>query len=254
MIDLHSHIFPGIDDGAIDLDQSVDMCLQAVAAGCSAMVATPHQRHPRWMNTDRTELERLLSEIRHRVGPDLALFLGAEIRIGDGLLEDLEDVRQSGLCPLAETSYLLLEFPRHQVNGDPSEIIRSVCRAGWKPIVAHPEFVPGLSDDLSIAESLVEAGALLQLTAMSVTGDFGDRARDCVHGLLDRELAHFIASDSHDTDWRRPGLKRAWLAVAARWGEETAVRLTTDNPRAVIENMDIEPLPTRRVVSNLPTT
>ena len=126
-------------------------------------------------------------------------------------------------------------------------------RAGWRPIVAHPEFVPGLSDDLSIAEALVEAGALLQLTAMSVTGDFGDRARDCVHTLIDRDLAHFIASDSHDTDWRKPGLKRAWLAVAARWGEDTAVRLTTDNPRAVIENMDLEPLPTRRVVSNLPT-
>lgn len=253
MIDIHSHIFPGIDDGAIDFDQSVEMCLHSAAAGCSAIVATPHQRHPRWMNTDRSELERLLSEIRDRIGPHLELFLGAEIRIGDGLLDDLEDIGHSGLCPLADSSYLLLEFPRHRSNYDPKEVIRSVRRAGWRPIVAHPEFVPGLSDDLSIAEALVEAGALLQLTAMSVTGDFGDRARDCVHTLIDRDLAHFIASDSHDTDWRKPGLKRAWLAVAARWGEDTAVRLTTDNPRAVIENMDLEPLPTRRVVSNLPT-
>ncbi len=253
MIDIHSHFLPGIDDGAIDLEQSVQMCLQAAAAGCSAIVATPHQRHSRWMNTDRDELEGLLSQIHERVGSEIRLFLGAEIRIGAGLVSDLQDISHTGLCPIAGSSYLLLEFPRHRLSFDPCETIRSVRRAGWRPIVAHPEFVPGLAEDLSIAEGLVDAGALLQLTAMSITGDFGDRARSCAHKLLDRDLAHFISSDSHDTDWRQPGLKRAWLAVAARWGEETAVRLTTDNPGAVVENQDIEPLRADRVVSNLPT-
>ena len=254
MIDLHAHLLPGIDDGAFDLDQAVEMCYQAAAAGCSAMVATPHQRHPRWLNTDRAMLEQLLLELRARVGPVPQLFLGAEIRIGKGLVDDLHDVVGTGLCPLADSSYLLLEFPRRRMTIDPCQTILSVRRAGWRPIVAHPEFVPGLSDDPSIAEDLVEAGALLQLTAMSVTGDFGDRAQSCVQDLIERDLAHFISSDSHDTDWRRPGLRRAWLAVASRWGEEVAVRLTTDNPSAVIENQDIEPLPASCVVSNLPTT
>ena len=116
MIDIHTHIFPGIDDGAIDLDQSVEMCLHAAAAGCSAMVATPHQRHPRWMNTDRSELEGLLSEIRDRIGPGLELFLGAEIRIGDGLLDDLEDVGHSGLCPLADSSYSASRVPAPSIE------------------------------------------------------------------------------------------------------------------------------------------
>ena len=230
------------------------MCLQAAAAGCSAIVATPHQRHPRWMNTDRDDLELLLSQIQNRVGPEPRLFLGAEIRIGDGLISDLQEISHAGLCPLADSSYLLVEFPRRQLTFDPYEIIRAVRHAGWRPIVAHPEFVPGLAEDLSIAEGLVEAGALLQLTAMSITGDFGNHARCCVRELLDRDLAHFISSDSHDTDWRRPGLKRAWLAVASRWGEETAVRLTTDNPRAVVENQVIEPRQAVRLVRNLPTS
>ena len=254
MIDIHSHILPGIDDGAIDLSESTEMCIQAAAAGCSAVIATPHQRHPRWANTDRAVLEDLVGEIQSRLGQKLQIYLGAEIRIGKGVVQDLQDIGASGLCPLGSSSYLLLELPRHRLPPDPFKIVRAVCAAGWRPIIAHPEFVPGLRDDPSIAEGLVDAGALLQLTAMSLTGDFGGGARTCVHELIDRDLAHFIASDSHDTDWRQPGLKRAWLAVAAKWGEETAVRLTTDNPRAVIENQDIESRPRTRALSDLPTS
>ncbi|MEJ2086548.1 MAG: hypothetical protein P8Y44_12865 [Acidobacteriota bacterium] len=253
MIDLHTHVLPAIDDGAVDFDDAVAMCHQAAATGCEALVATPHQRHPRWMNTNRAQLEDLFSELRDRVGPEPKLLLGGELRIGPGFLEDLETFEASGLCSIAGSKYLLVEFPRRRLQFDPSRVIRSIARLGWRPIVAHPEFVPGVADELSLAEDLVRAGALLQLTAMSVTGDFGDRARGCVHDLIERGLAHFISSDSHDTDWRRPDLKPAWSTVAERWGEEVAVRLTTDNPRAVVENRRVEPQTTRHAVSNLPS-
>ena len=205
------------------------------------------------MNTNRAQLEELLSELRDRVGREPELLLGGELRIGPGILEDLESMEASGLCSLAGSKYLLVEFPRHRLRFDASRLIRSITRLGWRPIVAHPEFVPGLAEDLSIAEDLVRAGALLQLTAMSVTGDFGDRAEACVHELIDRDLAHFISSDSHDIEWRRPDLKPAWSTVARRWGEEVAVRLTTDNPRTVIENRDVESQTTTLAASNLPT-
>lgn len=253
MIDLHTHILPGIDDGAEDLDDAAAMCRAAAANGTTVLVATPHQRHSRWSNLDRKALGQLLGQVRERIGSRPRLLLGGEIHIGPGFLEQLRDFESSGLCPLADSKYLLVEFPRRRLPFDPESVVLAIRSRGWRPIVAHPEFVPGLSTNPAIAESLVGAGALLQVTAMSVTGDFGERAESCVSELIDRDLAHFIASDSHDTDWRRPALDAAKRVVASRWDEETAVRLTTDNPRAVIENRELESRPAARVLSDLPT-
>jgi len=87
---------------------------------------------------------------------------------------------------------------------------------------------------------LVGRGALTQITAMSLTGDFGRRPQNDAVALLEAGLVHFVASDSHGVRRRPPGLRRAFRTIADRWGEEAARRLTTDNPRAVIED---RPLP-----------
>lgn len=108
--------------------------------------------------------------------------------------------------------------------------------AGWRPIFAHPELIPALARDLDRVADLAAAGALFQITAMSLTGDFGRTPRQVCHDLLDRGLAHFVASDAHGVDHRPPGLSRARRCLAERWDEETAERLTRDNPLAVLED------------------
>ena len=236
MIDLHIHLLPGIDDGASDLEESAAMCRQAASAGCEALVTTPHQRHELWWNTDRAELENLLRQVQERVGPEPELHLGAEIHVDSGLLEALEELPTSGLLPLAESSYLLLEFDRQGLGPDPETVVHEVAIAGWRPIVAHPEFIPQLVADPSRVGRLAELSGLMQVTAASVTGDFGPKIARFVRGLLADDLVHFVASDAHGVRWRPPGLQEARQAIASRWGEERARLLTEENPRAVLQD------------------
>ena len=242
MIDIHSHILPGIDDGPLEPLESVKICRLAANLGGEAMIATPHQRHPAWWNTESKKLDILLNRLQKEVGDDLDLYLGAEIRVGQGFMDDLEAFDNSGLVSLAGSDYLLLEFERRKLSVDPIQVVQDVRAAGWRPIVAHPEFIGGISEDLQLTRALVEAGALLQVTAMSVTGNFGLEPKRYVASLLDAGLVHFVASDCHGLRRRPPGLKNAFAKIKAKWGKELAQKLTTENPRAVIENRPVEPL------------
>ncbi len=240
MIDLHLHILPGIDDGAEDLEEAAEMCRLALADGCTTLVATPHQRHASWWNTDRKALENLQRMVQQVVGPVPEIRLGAEIRIGSGLLDDLERLPDSGLLSLAGSRYLLLELDRYGIGPDPEPLVHELCLAGWLPVLAHPEFIPTLASDLGLIQRLTEVGALFQVTAMSVTGEVGKETTSFVHQLLDAGLAHFVASDAHGVGWRSPGLRAAHEAIARGWGEERAERLTTVNPQAVIDDRPLE--------------
>jgi len=241
MIDLHCHILPGVDDGAPGFVESVAMCRLAAEDGCEAMVATPHQRRGEWWNADRPSLAALADELQERVGPGLRVHLGGEIHVDSELLAEVEKLPAGGgLLPLAGSRYLLIEFSS---NGNPREgihLVHELAVGGWRPVIAHPEFIPWLAADLALVARLVSLGATTQVTAMSVTGDFGRRPQADTHALLDAGLVHFVASDAHNTRRRPPGLSRARDLIAGRWGEETARRLSSDNPRAVVEN---RPLP-----------
>ncbi len=241
MIDIHCHILPGIDDGAADLTESVAMCHRAASVGCEALIATPHQRHPTWWNSEVRKLEMLLRQLQHEIGDHPQLYLGGEIRIDSGFARELDDLSTAGIVSLAGSSYLLIEFERRQLTVDPLTVVEQISAAGWIPIVAHPEFVPGLGQDVDLAGRLVDAGALMQITAMSLTGHFGDRTLEHVAALLDAGLVHFVASDAHGIDSRRPDMHRAHRVIARRWGAETARHLTTTNPRAILENRKIPP-------------
>ena len=236
MIDIHGHYLPGIDDGADDLTTAVAMCRLAAADGCDSVIATPHQRHAIWPNQQPDELERLRARLQERVGPRPRIHLGAEIRIGDGLLEDLDQPTRNGLTPLAGSRYLLLEYRRGARPGDAEELMHELKVAGWRPILAHPELIGFLAEDLGLMESLAEVGALFQVTASSLTGDFGDLASRRSWAMVERGLVHFVASDAHGERWRPPGLARARERIAERCGRQAARSLTHDNAAAILEN------------------
>ncbi len=240
MIDLHSHVLPGIDDGAADLDEAVAMCRLAAAEGCEAMVATPHQRREPWWNCDAGELAALRARLQEAVGPAPRLLAGGEIRVDGELLQEVERLPASGLLPLAGSRYLLIEFGGRESPDAAADLVHELAVAGWRPVLAHPELIPWLATDPAAVARLVTLGATAQVTAMSVTGDFGRRAQADALRLLGAGLVHFVASDCHDTRRRPPGLRRAHEALGRAWGEEVARRLTVDNPRAVVED---RPLP-----------
>jgi len=244
MIDLHCHLLPGVDDGARSFEESVAMCRMAVEAGCEAMVATPHQRRGEWWNSDRERLAALADELQTRVGPALRIYLGGEIHVDSELLAEIEKLPDGGgVFPLAGSRYLLIELHGGVTPAAAIHLVHELAVAGWRPILAHPELIPWLADDREMVSRLVSLGALTQVTAMSVAGDFGRRPQLHTHALLDAGLVHFLASDSHNTRRRPPGLRRAYELVAERWGEETARRLTLDNPRAVVEDRPLPDIP-----------
>lgn len=243
MIDLHCHVLPGIDDGARTLEEAVEMCRMAAADGCEAIVTTPHQRRGVWWNADRASLARLRLQVQEAVGAALQLHPGGEIHVDSQLLSEIEgldgaaaDSEGTGVLPLARSHYLLLELDDDDTPEGAEDLVHELAVAGWRPVLAHPEFVPWMAGAPEVVARLVSLGASTQVTAMSVTGDFGRRAQaDCLR-LLDAGLVHFVASDAHGPRRRPPGLKRAYEAIAARFGKETARRLFAENPRAVVED------------------
>jgi protein-tyrosine phosphatase len=243
MIDLHIHLLPGIDDGSANWEESVTMCRMAADDGCSALVATPHQRRA-WPNEDPAKLSALLAELTERSGGAPQLHQGGEIHIDSELLDELARDDLAGLCPLAGTHWLLLEFDQMPPAMGTEAIIHEVVLAGWKPIIAHPEFIPFLAGDLALLGQLVHLGARAQITAMSVTGDFGKPPQELALTMIHERLIHFVGSDAHTPEWRPPGLAAARDAIERRWGATTAARLTAENPRLVIEDgaVPIDPL------------
>jgi protein-tyrosine phosphatase len=241
MIDLHIHLLPGVDDGPVDLQEAVELCRLAAEQGCEALIATPHQRHPSWLNTDSDHLRQLLARLAETVGDSPRLALGAEIRVDSGLLDELDDLSGSGLLSLADSRYLLLELDRSGLGPSPESLVHELAVIGWSPIIAHPEFVPALSSSLALLRRLASAGGLFQLTATSLLGGFGKRVRRWCLEAVDAGLAHFVASDAHGVSWRPPQMAEAREELRARWGDETARRLMVDNPRAVLEARELTP-------------
>jgi protein-tyrosine phosphatase len=248
MIDLHCHVLPGIDDGARTLEEAVEMCRMAAASGCEALVATPHQRKGEWWNCDRAALTALRRRLQEAVGPRPLILGGGEIRVDARLLAEMLAQRPEsedtghGPLPLAGSPYLLLEFGAEAGLEEAAELVHELSVAGWRPVLAHPEFIHWMAAAPASVAHLVSLGALAQVTAMSLTGDFGRRAQADASRLVEMGLVHFVASDSHDLRRRPPGLRRAWETIAARWGDEAARELLADNPRAVVAGL---PLPSR---------
>ncbi len=237
MIDIHSHILPGVDDGASDLDEALLMCRLAAEDGCAGIVATPHLRHESWPNMDRRRLEALWRQLREAVGDLLEIHLGGEIAIHSESFEEIFRLPEGGLLPLAGSRYLLLELHTWaELSPAPESVVHELTVAGWRAIIAHPERIPWLAFDLPRLAALVEQGAMMQLTAMSVTGELGNRIRSVTDAMLDADLVHFVSSDAHDVRLRPPGLRAAYRRVADSHGVAVAEKLFRIHPQAVLED------------------
>lgn len=238
MIDLHCHILPGVDDGAVNLADAVAMCRLAAADGCTVMVATPHQRHASFPAATREALQAAHEELTAALVADserVEVRMGAEVRVDSELLGDME--AHGAALALAGSRYVLLELPRAEVGPAPEEIVHEMLVAGWRPVLAHPEVLPWL--EVPRLGALVEGGALLQVTAAAITSDFGRYPHQKVWELLDEGLVHFVASDSHSPTWRAPGLSKARALLTQRLGGATARALVEDNPASVLADVPL---------------
>jgi protein-tyrosine phosphatase len=231
--DLHSHVLPGVDDGARDLDEALEMLRIAAADGTRIIAATPHAA--------RCELAQIiegvgrLNEVATGEELDITIVTGCEVRLNP---EEVDRFHNGELATLNGTRYLLVELP---FRGEwPPYVDRAVydlqVADAW-PILAHAERYPAVQQDPLILADLIAKGVLIQVNANSLLGELGDTVRDTAEDLLHGRLAHLIASDSHRPQ-RRPPLLRGAIEHAAAvtsadyaaWMVETSVAVVNGDP------------------------
>lgn len=239
MIDLHCHLLPGIDDGAADLDESVAMGRLAAAEGTTLIVATPHLRQGRFWNAGRATLEALAAEVAQRLEGIVEVRLGGEIAAHSESFEEMLELPGGDLLTLAGSRYVLVEVPWQPVAFDVMELVHELTVRDLVPILAHPERVRWLAEDPPLLAALRRAGALLQLTGASVTGELGSLPQRVSKSLLDAGMADLVASDGHSPAVRPPGLGAVYRQLREERGEETARRLLIDNPGAVVADRPV---------------
>jgi protein-tyrosine phosphatase len=242
MIDLHSHILPGLDDGPETLEASLDLARAAVEDGIELMAATPHVRED--YPTSAEEMERGVEQLRAELASaDIPLELrpGGELAL-DRLELPAAELRRFGLG--GNPKYLLVETPYSGWPLDLPERLFRLRAAGMTPVLGHPERNRDVqTDPEGLLRPLVAAGALVQLTAASVDGRLGRRTRDASSRLLELGLAHLLASDAHGPTIRAVGLAGAAEAIGddalARW-------LTWDVPAALLSDGAIPERPEKK--------
>ena len=236
MIDIHCHILPGIDDGPEKMETTLEMLRMAADDGITHIIATPHYRCQDVLTMqdidDRVSLVRKEME---KSGMTIRLSAGADIRLTYELISCLS---RRALPTINGSRYFLLELPDFLPPHFDEFIFESRIK-GYVPIITHPERNHSLLASPRRSEVLREAGALLQLTAMSITGEFSRQIKKYSLQLLKMGCVDFVASDAHSTKRRVPVLSRAYGEVSKMLDEDAAQRMFVDNPKAVIENREL---------------
>ncbi len=246
VIDIHSHIMPEIDDGARSLDEALEMAAIASEDGIEYMVSTPHMFNGLSSNPEPSEILERVAALNEAIGPNaLKILPGNEVHISH---EIVEQAKSNRVTKINQRNYMLVEFPQLTVPVGADELFYKLLLQGVRPILVHPERNGQIQTNPSIVADFIEHGVLIQVTAMSVTGQFGPAAKTCADALLRHDCVHFLATDTHRPLRRPPILSRGRDAAGAIIGDVRAAALVESNPRAVINGETLQvppPIPFR---------
>lgn len=236
-IDLHMHILPEMDDGAMDLDEAMEMAAVAAARGTSVIACTSHANGPRSKpGLDKEDFicscEDLQWEL-DQAGIPIHLVPGMEIYFE---LDTLERIRAGELIPLGKSNYYLIEFPFEEKAERMLEAVRSLREAGYRLIIAHPERYYCIQDDAGLVAELIAAGALFQCNGKSLIGQFGKAAEKAAKRMLANGQYACIGSDSHGMRRRTPDLLGVYRYLVDTGGTDFADRLMKENPHKILNN------------------
>jgi protein-tyrosine phosphatase len=232
MIDLHCHLLPEIDDGPTSVDAALTLARGLVADGIRHVVVTPHVFPGRFENRRSNIAEEFeaFAELLRDTDIELGLTWAGEVRLTPEVLPLLTRGELPFLGEHAGWRHMLLEMPDGQVPLGADRFAAKLVNEGIRPVVAHPERNRAVMDNVDKLQPMLDAGCLVQVTAGSLVGQFGERAQTTAHELMDRGWVHVIASDAHNMAGRRPRMSDGCAWIAQHYGEETARELTLMGP------------------------
>ncbi len=236
--DLHTHMLPGLDDGAKNFAQTEKMLETAYAEGIRRIMLTPHFG-PRSAGAGRQKTEEVfgrMKEIAAAAYGDLELFLGNEILFSPSTIEELHN---GNALTLAGSDYVLVEFYPDEPLSALESAVRTLIRAGYRPVIAHAERYRCLQKHPTDAEDLIEQGAAVQINSSSLLGGWTDPEYRCVKKLLQNGLVHFIGSDCHNDSSRRPAMREAAEKLLRFTDAETAEAIYRKNGERILQNLPL---------------
>lgn len=230
MIDLHSHILPLVDDGAVDLEMALAMGRFGVEHGLKAIAATPHFHElPSWSQI-KTKVFELQQEF-HKAGIDLELIAGAELLMDT----EIAEMAKSEIPTFGDRGQVcLVELPLQQIPIYTSDVLFSLQTKGITPVIAHPERYAAIGEDPNLALKWLETGCLIQMNAGSILGRFGSKVQETARIMLTHQMVQLVASDAHGLERRRLNLPDAYEVLVELVGLEHANELVRENPRAIL--------------------
>lgn len=236
MIDLHSHILPELDDGAQSLRASLAMARMAVESGVSIMVATPHCAEDR--SEEVYAAWQLLRSALQEARIPLELCLGMEIF---GTEQTLRLLQAGRMFTLNGSRYPLVEFSFDSDGREETRILTELLRAGYQPLVAHPERYRYIQRDPELVNLWKRMGCAFQINRGSLQGRFGAAARQVGMVLVERGFASVVASDAHSPRVRTPWMRDVWELLEREISPVAARCLLQDNPKRIVRNEQLPP-------------
>jgi len=225
-----------MDDGARTLEDSLAMVRMAAEHGTTDLVATPHANIE--YRFEPEQIAERIAQIQAAVPGGPRLYTGCDFHLTyDNIQSAIDQPRK---YTINQKCYLLVEFSDLMVFHNTAEIFARLSQAGMIPVITHPERNSLLRQRIEQIAQWVEAGARVQVTAMSLAGGFGKRARNFSQQLLERRLVHVIASDAHDCEHRPPVLDEAYTWLSEQYDKELAEALCVSNPGATLTGEPME--------------
>ena len=240
MIDIHSHVLPGLDDGSRDIKETMEMLTMAAKSGVTDMIATPHCNiqgsFENYYNHYYVQVFREVEKAVHDAGLPIRLYPGAEVFV----TADLPDLMASGkILTLNGGHYVLLEFDFYENLGFANDMLEKICAMGVRPVIAHPERYFFIQQRPRTAYEWYERGYVLQCNKGSFTGRFGKQCTELAHEMLEHRLVSVIASDAHSSYRRTPVMMDAYKEMLTTFDSSYLYLLFEENPRRILND---EPL------------
>lgn len=240
MIDIHTHILPGVDDGAESMHEAYDMAEIAVKSGIEALVATPHSNHDRALENYESDRQMNLFEefkdILQKEKVPLQIFRGMEIWAS---IDIPEKIAQKRLITLNQTQYLLVEFAFEEEPWWIEAILNEIQNAGMIPVIAHPERYYCVQDEPNYLYTWRIQGALAQMNKGSILGRFGPQIERTADVLLRHNLFTCIASDAHHAHVRTTDMSELTRYLQRYYSMGDQYKLLRQNPLAIIQGKKI---------------